>query len=90
MELIITAMEGDTEAVGAQRRVTTWQCQKYDEVMAKLYQEQKVVQPSEKGGEERTFSAERMACVKTQTPERQCNYGWSYKGAFIPLHKRGK
>lgn len=82
--VIIAVMEGDTEAVGAQRRGTTWWRQKRcDEVMAKLYHEEpKGVQLSEKGEEERTFSAEGMACVKAQTPERQCNYGWGSKRAL--------
>ena len=69
------------EAVRTQRRGTPWQCQKgCDEMMAKLYQvKQKGVQFSEKGQEKRTFSGEGIACVKGQTPERQCNYGWSSK-----------
>ena len=78
--IIIAVMEGDTEAVGTQRRDTTLQCQKgYDKMMAKLYQEKwKGFQFSEKGQEKRTFSAR----IKVQTPERQCSYGWRAKGAL--------
>lgn len=81
-------MEGDKEAEGAQRKGTTWPCQKEcDEVMAKLYQEeQKVVQLSEEEGEEGTFSEEGIVCVKTQTTERQCSYLWGYQGTFIPFY----
>ena len=72
--------DGDTETVGTRRRDTTLQCQRgCDKMMTKLYQEKwKGMQFSEKGQEKRTFSA----CVKVQTPERQCSYCWRAKGAL--------